>query len=114
MVVTKSGANPYVRDIEHGTNNNEVLRKMEFTHRLDLVLYREDVPQVLLMFIFVYSDDVRCDPTAAGRTPNNLKLFNITWIAEDGLSLLEPISASIAFYLVPVASALIYAWVVDL
>ncbi|KAK6051190.1 hypothetical protein COOONC_11307, partial [Cooperia oncophora] len=50
LVVTRSEANPYIRNIERRIGSDEVLHEMEFTRRLDLVLPRGEVPQILLMF----------------------------------------------------------------
>uniref|UniRef100_A0A7I4YVT6 SID1 transmembrane family member 1 n=1 Tax=Haemonchus contortus TaxID=6289 RepID=A0A7I4YVT6_HAECO len=114
LIVTGSEEDPYARNIEHFVGNGCILHQMEFTRRLDLVLQRKDVPETLLMFIFVNKDDQMCGLAASVRTPNNLKLFNITWVADNGVSILKPISVLIALYLLPIASAMIYARMVSL
>lgn len=53
-----------MRKIERQTDGVEKLHDMEFSRRLDLVLPRDRAPRVVLMFIFVYSDDKSCDPAA--------------------------------------------------
>ncbi|KAK5973432.1 hypothetical protein GCK32_005276, partial [Trichostrongylus colubriformis] len=113
LIVTKGEGSPCVRDIEHRKGNYAILHAMEFTRRLDLVLYKADVPQNLLMFVFVYADDDRCEPGAPARTPTKLKLLNITWTAGEGDSILEPVSVSMTFYLVTIVAGLIYVMRVD-
>ncbi|VDL79862.1 unnamed protein product [Nippostrongylus brasiliensis] len=114
LLLTKDGGNPYIRNFDHTIGNEMGLRNMEFTRRLDLILERGKVPEVLLMFVFVYADDDRCVPGAVPRTPNKLKVFNITWFAENRVSLVLPISATVLFYLLPIVCAVAYAAITDL
>ncbi|CAJ0589398.1 unnamed protein product [Cylicocyclus nassatus] len=90
-----------------GWDDNQ-LKSMEFSRRLDLLLKNELQP-VIYMHIEVYPDDTKCSENPIYRTPNKLKVFNITWLGESTTSLLMPIAASVPCFLLAVALALIYA-----
>ncbi|RCN40440.1 hypothetical protein ANCCAN_13641 [Ancylostoma caninum] len=82
---------------------------MEFTRRLDLVLYRGKLKKVMLMHIDVYPDDSRCGSETSTRTPSQVKLLNITWSAADEVELLMPVSILTSGFLLPIVFALAYA-----
>lgn len=113
LVVARKGVNPYMRKIERQTDGVEKLHDMEFSRRLDLVLPRDRAPRVVLMFIFVYSDDKSCDPAAISRNPNQVKRLNISWSAEVATSFMMPTSMLFLLYLLPIVCALVYVGIVD-
>ncbi|VDN22299.1 unnamed protein product [Cylicostephanus goldi] len=90
-----------------GWDDNQ-LKLMEFSRRLDLLLKNELQP-VIYMHIEVYPDDTKCAENSIYRTPNKVKSFNITWSGESTTSLLTPVAASVPCFLLPVVLALIYA-----
>ncbi|EYC26457.1 hypothetical protein Y032_0010g1166 [Ancylostoma ceylanicum] len=94
---------------DDGVQNRQYHQIMEFTRRLDLVLYREKLEEVMLMHIDVYPDDTRCGSETSARTPSQVKLLNITWSAADEVELLLPVSILTSGFLLPIVCALAYA-----
>ncbi|ETN84189.1 hypothetical protein NECAME_07010 [Necator americanus] len=82
---------------------------MEFTRRFDFVLCREKLKEIIFMHIEVYPDDYKCALVTTGRTPNKVKVINITWSADDEVGLLAPISIPIMCFFLPITCSLVYA-----